>query len=306
MTAVVKDTTWNGCVRGLPVASAPISWGACELPGWGPMPDAETVLAEMAALGLRGTELGPPGFLADTPEALRDNLARHDLQFVGTFVPLVLHTPDLRPALDAARAAIDLLQRAGGDVLVGAIVEDVDWSDPRPLDDTAWRHLAQHAARVAELCAEHGLRFSIHPHVGTLLLQAADIERAIAETGPEVSWCLDTGHLAVGGTDPARFAVDHGDRVNHVHIKDVNAALAEEVRAGRVSLLEATGRGLFTPLGDGVVDIDTVMRALRDQGYDGWIVLEQDTISPLQRPADAPRPLHDAERSVQYLQEVTA
>ena len=34
------------------LAGAPISWGVCEVPGWGLMLPPERVLGEMAALGL--------------------------------------------------------------------------------------------------------------------------------------------------------------------------------------------------------------------------------------------------------------
>ena len=45
------------------IASAPISWGVCEVPGWGARLPTERVLTEMAGLGMRATELGAPGFL---------------------------------------------------------------------------------------------------------------------------------------------------------------------------------------------------------------------------------------------------
>lgn len=48
------------------VAAAPISWGVCEVPGWGRVLDAPTVLREMAELGVQATELGPPGYLPAT------------------------------------------------------------------------------------------------------------------------------------------------------------------------------------------------------------------------------------------------
>ena len=37
------------------LAGAPISWGVCEVPGWGRMLPPERVFAEMAELGLRAT-----------------------------------------------------------------------------------------------------------------------------------------------------------------------------------------------------------------------------------------------------------
>ena len=94
------------------LAGAPISWGACEVPGWGEMPDPETVLSEMAALGLRGTELGAPGFLPDDPADTAALLGRHGLRCVGGFTALVLHEPELD--VPAARRALSLLADGGG------------------------------------------------------------------------------------------------------------------------------------------------------------------------------------------------
>jgi hypothetical protein len=45
------------------LAGAPMSWGVCEVPGRGALPSLESVLCEMEAVGLRGTELGAPGSL---------------------------------------------------------------------------------------------------------------------------------------------------------------------------------------------------------------------------------------------------
>ena len=50
------------------IAAAPISWGICEVPGWGWQYDPATVLAQMGEIGLTATELGPDGFLPDAPE----------------------------------------------------------------------------------------------------------------------------------------------------------------------------------------------------------------------------------------------
>ena len=45
------------------IAGAPISWGVCEVPGWGYQLEPNKVLSEMRELGLAATELGPDGFL---------------------------------------------------------------------------------------------------------------------------------------------------------------------------------------------------------------------------------------------------
>ena len=96
------------------LAGAPISWGACEIPGWGVMPSPDLVLAEMASLGLRGTELGAPGFFPEDPASIVGLLARYELELVGGFVALVLHEADLNPTVGEARKAARVIADAGG------------------------------------------------------------------------------------------------------------------------------------------------------------------------------------------------
>src|SRR5512132_1782910 len=80
---------------GRKLAGAPISWGVCEIPGWGRMLPPERVLAEMASLGLTATEMGPLGYLPTDPDEIRALLDAHGLGLVGAFVPLVLHERSL-------------------------------------------------------------------------------------------------------------------------------------------------------------------------------------------------------------------
>jgi inosose dehydratase len=279
------------------LAGAPISWGACEVPGWGLMPDPETVLTEMAALGLRGTELGPPGFLPDEPARLAATLQRHSLRFVGGFTPLVLHEAKLD--IDAARRAIALLAEAGGEVVVVAAVQDATWSRPQPLDDDGWRRLGEHAGAVQALAGEYGLTFALHSHVGTFIETDAQVRHALAVS--DVGWCLDTGHLMIGGTDPAAFAREHGGRVTHVHLKDVDARLAGQLAAGGLSLLQATQAGLFVPLGRGAAPLPQTLQALNEHGYDGWLVLEQDTAITADEPAVTSASMLAARESIEFL-----
>jgi inosose dehydratase len=282
------------------LAGAPISWGACEVPGWGVMPSPENVLREMSELGLGGTELGPPGFLPDDPEALAGALNRHGLTLVGGFVPLVLHEPELEPAIEETRRAARLMSAAGGTKLVLAAVLDLDWSPPRELSDQEWVRVAAHLNTIETLAREeYGMAVALHPHAGTLIETAAQVRRALDRV--EVGWCLDTGHLLIGGTDPVQFASEYGDRVSHVHLKDVDGGLAAEVRDGRRSLLNATQHGLFTALGRGDARIAEVLDGLQGHGYDGWLVLEQDTAITGDEPTVAGGPMRDARESIAFL-----
>jgi len=264
------------------------------------MPEPDNVLSEMAQLGLRGTELGPPGFLPDEPAALSRTLERHGLELVGGFVPLVLHEPELDQALEETRRAARLMSEAGGRMLVLAAVQDVQWSQPGELSDHEWARLGAHLNAIEALARdEYGMTVALHPHAGTLIETAGQVERALKVV--EVGWCLDTGHLLIGGTDPAEFAQKYGQRVKHVHLKDVDGSLAAEVRAGRRSLLSATKDGLFTALGRGDARIADVLEGLQGHGYDGWLVLEQDTAITGDEPTVAGGPMRDARESIAFL-----
>jgi inosose dehydratase len=96
--------------------------------------------------------------------------------------------------------------------------------------------------------------------------------------GSSISLCLDTGHLLIGGTDPAVLTRQAPDRIAHTHLKDVDATLAAKVQAGRLTYTEAVRQGMYRPLGTGDVDVPAIVTHLRANGYDGWYVLEQDTI----------------------------
>lgn len=287
------------------IAGAPISWGVCEVPGWGEMLRPERVLPEMRSLGLTTTELGAPGFLPDDAVELSAVLHEQGMGLLGGFVPLVLHDPAQRTAmLASAEETARKFAEQGATRFVTAVVQDMDWSTPVPLDAAGMATLGEGLAQVDAVCARYGLTQVLHPHVGTLVETKADIELALEHT--DVRWCLDTGHVYIGGVDPVTFAREHADRVGHVHLKDVNKAVADRLMAGELSLLEAVQAGLFTPLGEGNVDVGQAISALESAGYQGWYVVEQDTALTEGIPAEGDGPIHDVRKSMAYLAALTA
>jgi inosose dehydratase len=283
------------------IAAAPISWGVCEVPGWGRILEPGTVLGQMSQLGLAATELGPPGYLPEDPAELRALLDKHNLALVGGFLAVVLHDADqVWSTMDDAAEVAALLAAAGAEVLVLAAATGLDGYDARPaLSDRQWATLVDTTGRIAEVAAAQGLRTVLHPHVGTHVETAAEVERFLADTG--IPLCLDTGHLLIGGTDPVALARRYPDRIGHVHLKDVRAAIADVVRAGQISYTHAVGSGLYPPLGDGDVDVPALVRTLTAAGYTGWYVLEQDTALSGDSTAEDDRPRRDVARSLAHL-----
>jgi inosose dehydratase len=279
------------------IAGAPISWGVCEVPGWGYQLPPSRVLAEMREVGMAATELGPDGFLPAAPGAMAEVLSSHHLQAVGGFTPLLLHVAGHDPVPEVEKL-LQTYAATGSDVLVLSAVSGLDGYDTRPaLDDAGWRTLLANLDRLTDLATEHGVRAVLHPHVGTMVENGEEVQRVL--DGCSIALCLDTGHLLIGGTDPAELTRQAPHRIAHTHLKDVDARLAGQVQSGRRTYSEAVGEGMYRPLGQGDVDVEAIVGHLRGQGYDGWYVLEQDTIL-----TEEPRgegPLTDVRASLEHL-----
>ncbi len=260
----------------LKIAGAPISWGVCEVPGWGHQLAPDRVLREMRDVGLAATELGPDGFLPAEPDAMAAVLAQHHLQAVGGFTPLLLHVPGHDPVPEVERILEGYLA-AHASTLVLSAISGQDGYDSRPeLDEQGWATLLGNLSRISDVAAAQDIHAVLHPHVGTMIENTAEVQRVLE--GSSIALCLDTGHLLIGGTDPAELTRQAPERIAHVHFKDVDAAKARQVRGGRYTYTEGVNRGMYRPLGTGDVDVTAIVKHLTDQGYDGWYTLEQDTI----------------------------
>ena len=282
------------------IAGAPISWGVCEVPGWGYQLSPQRVVAEMCDVGLAATELGPEGFLPSDPDELNALLDSNGLSCVGTFAPVVLHDAGHDPVPDIA-GPLDALVASGADVLVLAAATGTDGYDSRPtLDDDQWATLLGNLDRLGAAAASKGMLAVLHPHVGTMVETRSDVDRVLA--GSQIKLCLDTGHLLIGGTDPLQLVREVPGRIAHAHLKDVDAVLAARVQAGELTYTDAVREGMYTPLGGGDVDIAGIVAALCGNGFDGWFVMEQDTI--LDGEPTGEGPVHDVGTSVAYLRSV--
>ena len=135
---------------------------------------------------------------------------------------------------------------------------------------------------MAAIARRAGLCPVLHPHAGTYVEFADEIEPLLELA----HLCLDTGHLAYAGIDPA--AACRAWRPRYVHLKDLDAS-----RAGP-DFGASVRAGAFVALGAGDVDLAAVLRAL--DGYDGYAVVEQD------RPAGSGDPVADLRASRRYLE----
>ncbi|MEV5966604.1 TIM barrel protein [Kribbella sp. NPDC051952] len=286
----------------LRIAGAPISWGVCEVPGWGWQYDPQTVLTEMRDVGIAATEFGPDGFLPEDPAEKAKTLADLGLRAVGGFVPVVLHDPSHDPSAEVA-TALEGFVAAGATTLVLAAATGQDGYDDRPvLDEAGWSTLFANLDKLSALAASHGVLATVHPHVGTMVENADDVDRVLA--GSSIGLTLDTGHLLIGGVDPVALTLRATDRIKHMHLKDVDVHWAAKVQSGEVTYTDAVRQGMYRPLGAGDIDLATIVGTLESAGYKGWYVLEQDTILPERPTGDGP--VVDVRASIDHLRAIAS
>jgi len=268
------------------IGTVPILWHHADVGAPAAEVDSLTVLDDMARLGYEGTQLD-----AGLPEGgeLRATLAARGLRLAEVYAALPASPAGLsRDALTLGRERLRLLVEGDGDILCVAIDGSPDrdaaagWADtagtPR-LTDAAWLELAEVLQTLADETTAAGRRLAFHPHAGTYVETPAEVERLVAATdASRVGICLDVGHYLVGGGDPVSALEWLGERVTHVHLKDVDPAVHAKLSGGDLSGLgEAVDQRIFTELGAGSLDLLGVLRVLAGRGYEGWLMVEQDS-----------------------------
>lgn len=241
----------------------------------------DLLLESVRRLGYGALELGPSGYFGADHAAVRDRLERFGVRLVGAFVPLRLTGDEDFGELDSVvgvlrgwPGAVVLLADAGTPERFAAAGRPNELRRTELGGATLGRAVTLFS-RAADRCREAGLRPALHPEVGSYVESPAEIERFLDLV--DIDLCLDTGHVLVGGGDPASVARDVSGRLAHVHLKDVSGAQLARLRSGVVDVESAWEQGLFCPFGEGEVDLDGVLAEL--DTFSGWLVLEQDRVA---------------------------
>ncbi|MDE2399212.1 MAG: myo-inosose-2 dehydratase, partial [Burkholderiales bacterium] len=223
---------------------APIAWSNDDLPQLGGNTPLETCLAESRLAGFSGVETG--GKFPRTAAELRPLLHEHGLQLVSGWYSGTMLDSDLASEKAKALPQLAMFRELGAACLVygetaGTIQnrQDVPLAQRRVLDDKAMRAYGRKLSAFAEFCAEQGVPLAFHHHMGTVVQSEADIDRLMAATGPAVHLLFDTGHLTFAGADPLAVLERHGDRIVHVHAKDVRKSVLDSLSWSSESFLDA-------------------------------------------------------------------
>jgi inosose dehydratase len=294
-------------------ASAPNSWGVLDYPSPSWEQSYQTMLDEMVFAGYTGTELGPYGFLPTDPKLLGSELSSRKLKLLGSFVPVVLSDPaSTKIVVEQIRIVGGLLAALGAPFLVLAdaqseerdrIAGRVPADGSKGLNPQQWKQVAKVVAEAAGVAEEFGLDLVFHPHTSTYVETPQETAQFFDVTSAsKIGLCLDTGHCAFAGGDPAAEAGKYPGILRFVHIKDVDEKVMAQVRHTEMNFEQAIAAHAFTIIGQGSIDFPAFFRALEKNNYSGWMVVEQDVTYG----ATVVPPVESVAASLRYLQEVAA
>ena len=146
------------------------------------------------------------------------------------------------------------------------------------MNDDEWDGFRSRIADIARIgTEEYGLTAAIHAHAAGFMDFEPELEKLLDEVDQSIlKICLDTGHHAYAGFDPAAFAARHIDRISYMHFKDIDPDVKSRAIANRTGFHDACGQGIFCNLGEGEVDFPRVRQILLNAEFDGWCTVEQD------------------------------
>ncbi len=265
---------------------SPIAWNNEDLRAElaQPVPYA-TVLDEIVAAGYAATELGD-GF-PRSPSELQSAVVSRGLALPSAWCGLGLfassraadldHTRDLCALLSGAGASYVNLAHAGTPARRAWAGRADDSAAPH-LTAAQWDELAEGVCAAAQVAGEFGLQATFHAHVGTWIETRDDLHELLRRApAPLVKLVWDVGHALYAGIDPIEVVRAYPERIAYIHLKDVDGAVLNTLREQRLGFEDGIRRRVFTELGHGLLDVPGLLAALRAIGYDGWLMVEQDS-----------------------------
>ena len=192
--------------------------------------------------------------------SVRDMLREKDLNFAALALPLnwlgPKETPEERIWADRA---IAFVREMGGDC--NLVLCHLPQADRCELTQRQNNQIAC-ITEVARRAADAGIIVGFHPNSSPNSAFRTREDYAILLDGiarSPLGFVLDVGHIAHGGMDPLEIIRQYRQKIVHVHFKD----MAPE--------------GVWQSMGQGCIDFCGIVSFLRDSGYRGRIMVEEES-----------------------------
>ena len=262
------------------LAIAPIGWTNDDMPDLGAENTFEQCVSEMALAGYTGCEVGNK--YPKDPAVLKHYLDIRGLQVCNAWFSSLLLSDGYDATIEAFKKHMDFLYALGARV-IGASEQgnsiqgkpvSIFKNKPRYTEEQ-WKIVANGFNDMGKLARDKGMYFTVHHHMGTGVQTAAEVDKLMDMTDPNLVYLLfDTGHFAFAGEDAVAVLKKYIHRIKHVHVKGIRYAALEKAKENDYSFLDAVRYGTFTVPGDGDYDFTEVFDILAENNYEGWIVVE--------------------------------
>ena len=257
----------------------PLTWTNDDLPSLGADTPLTQCLSEGKKAGYAGFELGNK--FPRQSEQLNSVLAEYDLALISGWFSGQLLSRSAEEEIIAIEDHLQLLKKGGSTVMVycevtGAIhgEQGIPLSNRPTITADEWQRFGKRLTQVADYCLSQGVRLAYHHHMGTVVETSDDIDLLMQHTGDSLGLLLDSGHITYANGDPLAVIAKHGQRIAHVHTKDVRFDVLKDAKNRNLSFLDSVLNGVFTVPGDGNIDYTAIFIALRELNYQGWLVVE--------------------------------
>jgi len=291
--------------RDVKLGIAPIGWTNDDMPELGGDIPFEQSIDEMALAEFEGCEVGNK-FPRDI-ETLKKALKLRNLQIASAWFSRFFTTKEKKETIDKFIKHRDFLYEMGAKVIVvsesGKSVQgeiNTPLHSKKPVfDDKDWAKLVNGLHELGKLAKDKDMKIVYHHHMGTGVQTFDEVEKLMKITDPNLVYLLlDTGHIVFAGGDPVKMIKQFGNRIKHVHFKDIRKNIMEMSINKDMSFLSSVKQGIFTVPGDGMIDFVPIIKALNDIDYKGWIIVEAE-----QDPRKA-NPLEYAIKARKYIKEI--
>ena len=241
-------------------------------------------LKRIAAYGFKGIQISVEQANSDP---FLQQMKENGLATAEQYLDIACDENGPLPTADAhSKEIVDAAIRGGVEMLVfavdGTIERDIYAGRTHlgpHLNPNGYQLLADHISQYALQAKAAGVRSSFHPHSATFIETPDETRKLMTLLDYElVGVCLDVGHWIVGGGDPVQGVIEYGNRVTHVHIKDVDPKVLAKLVSGEYERMHFAVEEdyLFVPAGEGALDLPGLFAELEKIDFAGWMMSEQD------------------------------
>ncbi|NLN47075.1 MAG: TIM barrel protein [Clostridiaceae bacterium] len=242
-----------------------------------PDSEVETAVQTISELGFRGVEVF--GWTLKTlKEQNRLNIfEKHGIPLVSSYFSLNIIDPAKKDEsmakmiswLEILRDMDCHIAATGGDSIDRRGYNYFDHKD----------YIVSTVNEYAKVMADYGVACCFHQHTATPVESFSETVDFMNSVNTEyVKFGPDVGQLYKGGSDPMvifkEIVHDFIEVIQHVHLKDYDGVPLRHDENGRE--IDSSGFACYTPLGQGVVDLPSILKFLAEHDYSGMVNVELD------------------------------